>query len=69
MTHTDGGKNPIWEHRNRSVITFYVPATVTLDALAVVLDVMNDNLVSDSFIGTTGSIGLEGVRVGTLLFV
>lgn len=46
-----------------------MPATVTLDALAVVLDVMNDNLVSDSFIGTTGSIGLEGVRVGTLLFV
>lgn len=46
----------------KSVFTFYVPATVTLDTLAVVLDVVNDNLVADSVIGTTGSIGLETVR-------
>ncbi|CAN0422422.1 unnamed protein product, partial [Ectocarpus fasciculatus] len=58
-THTDGGRNPTWQNMAKSVFTFYVPATVTLDTLAIVLDVVNDNLVTDSIIGTTGSIGLK----------
>lgn len=61
-THTDGGKNPTWENRSRSVFTFYIPATVTLDSLSVVLDVVNENLVADGVIGTTGSIALDQVR-------
>lgn len=61
-TDTDGGKHPSWENKSRSVFTFYVPATVTLDSLSLVLDVINDNIVSDAFIGTTGSIGLDRVR-------
>ncbi|CAN0167128.1 unnamed protein product [Ectocarpus sp. 6 AP-2014] len=63
-THTDGGRNPTWQNMARSVFTFYVPATVTLETLAVVLDVVNDNLVADSIIGTTGSIGLKTAATG-----
>lgn len=47
---------------SKSVFTFYVPATVTLDRLTLALDVINENLIADSFIGTTGSIRLEQVN-------
>ncbi|CAM9779120.1 unnamed protein product [Scytosiphon promiscuus] len=63
-THTDGGRNPSWQNMRRSVFTFYVPSTVTLDKLGLVLDVINDNLVTDGLIGSTGSIALDRAATG-----
>ena len=61
-THIDGGRRPVWQNMSRSVFTFYVPSTITLDHLTLTLDVINENRISDGFIGTTGSIGIDRVR-------
>lgn len=61
-THVDGGKNPVWQNLNKNVFTFYVPATVTLERLTLALEVINDNFIADSYIGTTGSIAVAQVR-------
>lgn len=60
--HVDGGKNPTWQNRAKSVFTFFVPATVTLDRLTLTVDVINENIISDGFIGTTGDIPVEQVQ-------
>ncbi|CAM9252245.1 unnamed protein product, partial [Laminaria digitata] len=64
-THIDGGKSPVWQNMSRSVFTFYVPSTITLDHLTLSLDVINENRISDGFIGTTGSIGIDQVADGS----
>lgn len=57
----NGGKNPNWRTTPKSVFTFYVPATVTLDQLSIALIVVNENIISNTVIGTTGSIPLAQV--------
>lgn len=61
-TDTDAGRNPDWTRRSQHVFTFYVPATVSLGDLSLNLEVHNDNLVADAFIGTTGKISVDEVR-------
>eukprot|EP00904_Undaria_pinnatifida_P010909 jgi/Undpi1/6949/HiC_scaffold_21.g09423.m1 len=50
---------------SRSVFTFYVASTITLDHLTLTLDVINENRISDGFIGTTGSIGIDRAADGS----
>lgn len=62
-THNNGGVNPDWNGR-KNFFTFYVPSTVPLTQLAVVLEVYDDNMGTDKMIGTCGKIPLQGVRQG-----
>lgn len=64
LTHNNGGTHPNWNGKN-NFFTFYVPATVQLSQLAVVLEVHNDNTMADEMIGTCGKIELRDVSYCT----
>lgn len=61
-TDKDGGRNPDWQRYPKCCLTFYIPATVTLDHFTLTLDVLNDNLITDTHIGSTGRIALDQVQ-------
>eukprot|EP00904_Undaria_pinnatifida_P010897 jgi/Undpi1/6938/HiC_scaffold_21.g09412.m1 len=64
-THNNGGKSPDWTGR-KNFFTFYVPSTVALSSLAVVLEVYDDNVGTDKLIGTCGKIPLQGIADGKM---
>lgn len=61
LTHNNGGRNPDWSGR-QNFFTFYVPNTINVSQLSVVLDVYDANTMqSDEMIGTCGKIDLHNV--------